>query len=98
MSNDYRKVIIEPIFSEKALIAKDENNVYTFKVAKNANKILIKTAVEKLFKVEVEKVNTVNVKGKLKRQGRYEGKRPDWKKAYVKVKEGQTIEAFNITG
>ena len=68
---------------------------YTFEVAKNANKIEIKKAVEEIFKVEVEKVTTMNYDGKPKRQGVFVGKRADWKKAVVKLKEGsKTIELF----
>jgi len=98
MLKQYRAIILEPLFSEKSMLAKEKNNVFAFKVAKNANKIQIKEAVEKLFDVTVEKVNSVVVKGKYRREGRFIGKRPDWKKAYVKLAENQTIEAFNISG
>ena len=68
---------------------------YTFEVAKGANKIEIKKAVEEVFGVEVEKVTTMNYIGKPKRQGVFQGKRADWKKAVVKLKEGsKTIELF----
>ncbi len=98
MAHDYRRIIVAPILNEKALDLKDHYNVYTFKVMKNANKIMIREAVERLFNVTVIAVNTMIVKGKIKRQGRYEGKRPDWKKAMVKLSVDQTIEAFNIGG
>ena len=68
---------------------------YTFEVAKGANKIEIKKAIEEIFKVQVEKVTTINYIGKPKRQGVFAGKRADWKKAVVKLKEGsKTIELF----
>lgn len=69
--------------------------MYTFEVAKNANKIEIKKAVEELFGVKVAKVNTLNVKGHLRRQGRYQGYTSDWKKAYVTLTEdSKAIEFF----
>ena len=72
-----------------------QNGKYTFKVAKNANKIEIKKAVEALFGVEVAKVNTLNVNGKAKRVGRFEGRTSDWKKAVVTLTEdSKTIEFF----
>ena len=71
-------------------------NKYTFKVAKNANKVEIAQAVETLFGVKVAKVNTISVKGKMKRMGRYAGFRPEWKKAIVTLAEGEkTIEFFD---
>ena len=79
-------IIIKPVITEKSM---DElqNGKYTFKVAKNANKIEIKKAVEALFGVEVAKVNTLNVNGKAKRVGRFEGRTSDWKKAVVTLTE-----------
>lgn len=87
-------IIIKPVITEKSM---DElqNGKYTFKVAKNANKIEIKKAVEALFGVEVAKVNTLNVNGKSKRVGRFEGRTSDWKKAVVTLTEdSKTIEFF----
>ena len=87
-------IIIKPVITEKSM---DElqNGKYTFKVAKNANKIEIKKAVEALFGVEVAKVNTLNVNGKAKRVGRFEGRTSDWKKAVVTLTEdSKTIEFF----
>lgn len=87
-------IIIKPVITEKSM---DElqNGKYTFKVAKNANKIEIKKAVEALFSVEVAKVNTLNVNGKAKRVGRFEGRTSDWKKAVVTLTEdSKTIEFF----
>lgn len=86
-------IIIAPIISEKSMGMLADNK-YTFKVNPNANKIEIKKAVEEIFKVEVEKVTTINVIGKNKRVGVHQGKASDWKKAIVKVKAGKTIEFF----
>ena len=86
------KVLRAPHVSEKSTMAAEANNTVVFKVAKDANKAEIKAAVEKLFEVEVEGVRTVNVKGKTKRHGMSSGKRSDWKKAYVVLKEGQDID------
>lgn len=86
------KVLRAPHVSEKSTMAAETNNTVVFKVAKDANKAEIKAAVEKLFEVEVEGVRTVNVKGKTKRHGMSFGKRSDWKKAYVVLKEGQDID------
>ncbi|MGI6225164.1 MAG: 50S ribosomal protein L23 [Peptococcales bacterium] len=86
-----RDVIIKPIVSEKSL-ASMEQNKYTFKVDLKANKIDIKHAIESIFKVKVVDVKTMIVKGKMKRMGRYQGKRPDWKKAIITLKDGDKIE------
>lgn len=86
-------IIIAPIISEKSMSMLADKK-YTFKVNPNANKIEIKKAVEEIFKVEVEKVTTINVIGKNKRVGVHEGKRSDWKKAIVKLKGTKTIEFF----
>ena len=87
------EVIIKPILSEKSY-ADIANKRYTFKVAKDANKVEIKKAVEELFNVTVKQVNTSNVNGKLKRQGKTQGYTSDWKKAIVKLKGTKTIEFF----
>ena len=94
MINEERllKVVLAPHISEKSTLAAETNNTVVFKVVKNANKTEIKQAVEKLFEVEVDSVRTVNVKGKTKRHGIRMGKRNDWKKAYVVLKEGQDID------
>lgn len=89
-------VIKKPLITEKTTIEKDAKNVISFVVDGNANKIEIKEAVEKLFKVEVSEVNTVNVAGKLKRVGRNIGKRSNWKKAYVTLREGSNVDFFEI--
>ena len=87
-------IIIEPVLSEKSYDG-IENKRYTFKVAKNANKTQIKDAVEQIFGVEVAKVNTSNYDGKVKRMGRYEGRRPSYKKAIVTLTDNsKAIEFF----
>ncbi len=86
------KVLLAPHISERSTVAAEGNNAVVFKVVKDANKAEIKAAVEKLFEVEVDSVRTLNVKGKTKRHGQSFGKRNDWKKAYVVLKEGQDID------
>lgn len=86
------KVLRAPHISEKATMAAENGNTIVFKVAKEATKREIKAAVQKLFEVEVKSVNTLVVKGKTKRQGMRQGRRSDWKKAYVVLKEGQDID------
>ena len=83
------KVLRAPHVSEKASTAMEKSNTIVLKVAKDATKAEIKAAVQKLFEVEVEVVNTLVVKGKVKRHG---GRRSDWKKAYVTLKEGQNLD------
>lgn len=85
-------VLLAPIVSEKSSIAADIDKRFVFKVQKVATKKQIKSAVELMFNVEVDSVQVLNVKGKVKRFGRALGKRSDWKKAYVKLKEGHDIE------
>ena len=88
-------IIIRPLLTEKGYDGIADKK-YTFVVAKSANKTQIKEAVEKLFKVDVESVNTVNCKGKLKRMGRNAGYTPDYKKAIVQLKaDSKTIEFFD---
>ena len=89
-------VLLEPHFSEKVSVLGDKANQYGFKVAKDATKAEIKEAVEKLFNVTVEGVSTLNVKGKVKRTGRGVSRSKNWKKAYVRVAEGQEID-FMVT-
>ena len=86
-------VIRGPHLSEKSHLAA-ENNQVVLKVRKDANKTEIKQAVELLFEVEVDEVRVVNVKGKNKRFGMTRGRRSDWKKAYVKLAEGSSVEEF----
>lgn len=89
-----RQVIIMPLVSEKNTNLRADQNKYVFRVDMKANKLQIKSAVEELFKVRVEDVTTMRMYGKPKRLGRFEGRRPDWKKAVVKLKKGETIELF----
>lgn len=87
-------VIKKPLITEKTTVQKDEKNVLAFVVNRAANKIEIKAAVEQLFNAEVASVNTVNVAGKTKRTVRGIGKRSNWKKAYVTLKEGSNVDFF----
>ena len=87
-------LISRPYITEKVLLLKEEGNKVVFRIYKSTNKIELKNAIESIFNVSVEKINTLNIKGKKKRLGRHEGKRPDWKKAIVTLKEGDTIEYF----
>jgi large subunit ribosomal protein L23 len=89
-----RQVLRRPLLTEKATIAREGRNEYAFEVNPNANKIQIKSAVEKEFSVKVADVRTVTVKGKLKRQGFTAGHRSDWKKALVTLAAGNTIDLF----
>ena len=85
------KILLAPLISEKSVNAADTGNQFAFKVASDATKPEIKAAVEMLFEVNVEKIQVLNVKGKRKRFGQRMGKRPDWKKAYVRLAAGQDI-------
>ena len=88
-------IIIKPIITERSMDAL-QTGKYTFKVDRNANKIEIAEAIEKLFDVKVAKVNTMNCNGRTKRVGRYVGKTAEWKKAIVTLKEdSKTIEFFD---
>ena len=89
-----RNIIISPLVTEKSQLQAANTNTYTFKVSINANKIEIKHAIEKIFSVKVLDVNTIRMLGKPKRLGRYSGKRPDWKKAIVTLREGDKIADF----
>ncbi|HPR17122.1 MAG TPA: 50S ribosomal protein L23 [Candidatus Cloacimonadota bacterium] len=90
-----REIIIAPLITEKSSSLQNQNNSYTFKVSINANKIEIRQAIEKIFNVHVLDVNTIRQFGKVKRMGRFSGKRADWKKAVVKLKEGDSIKEFD---
>lgn len=89
-----RNIIISPIITEKSMDLMENNNTYTFKVDKNSNKVEIKKAIQEIFNVDVENVNTMNLRGKEIRLGVHEGKRPDWKKALVKLAKDDEIEIF----
>ncbi|HUQ30556.1 MAG TPA: 50S ribosomal protein L23 [Pyrinomonadaceae bacterium] len=86
-------IIKSPVITEKALVAKEETQdgrqLLTFRVDRHATKPEIKSAIETIFQVKVDVVRTLNYMGKIKRRGRYEGRRPSWKKAYVTLKPGQ---------
>ncbi|NLK07787.1 MAG: 50S ribosomal protein L23 [Firmicutes bacterium] len=90
---DLRSIIRRPVVSEKTM-ALMEDNKYTFAVDLKATKPQIREAVEQIFDVKVEKVNTMRVRGKVRRMGQHEGRRPDWKKAIVTLRDGDTIELF----
>ena len=87
-------VIRRPLVTEKGVDKKDNERTLCFEVNADANKTQVKAAVEKLFKVKVAEVRTATFEGKLRRRGRFSGYRPDWKKAYVKLKDGQKTPDF----
>ena len=89
-----RNIIKSSLVSEKGTGLRTDQDKYIFRVDKSANKLEIKKAVEELFKVQVQEVTTMIIYGKPKRLGRSEGRQPDWKKAIVKLKKGETIELF----
>ena len=91
---NYHWVIEKPLVTEKSMEILNENNWVSFSVNRKANKIQIKTAIERIFKVKVVGVNTSNVIGKQKRFGRNIGVSQNWKKALVRLKEGEKIEFF----
>jgi large subunit ribosomal protein L23 len=88
------RVILSHVVTEKAERLKAEQSRYTFKVAPTANKIEVRDAVERLFKVHVREVRVMNYLGKMRRMGRFSGRRPDWKKAVVTLKQGERIESL----
>ena len=87
-------ILKHPMITEKITAMQDAHNQYAFVVDKNANKIEIKKEVENRFDVKVLKVNTMNIRGKIKTQGRFSGRKASWKKAVVTLKKGFTIEFF----
>jgi large subunit ribosomal protein L23 len=91
---DHYQVIKRPLITEKGMQSNEEHNTVVFQVDPRANKLLIKQAIEALFQVKVLEVNTLNMRGKKKRVRMREGKKPDWKKAYVTLREGDTITFF----
>jgi len=91
MRNIY-DVLRGPLLTEKGTTLKEKENKVLFKVSKSANKIEIKNAVESIFKVKVDCVTTMNYKGKKKRMGKHEGRRSDWKKAIVTLKQGEKLD------
>jgi large subunit ribosomal protein L23 len=89
-----REIILEPLMTEKGTSMREVQNKYIFKVAINANRMDILRAIEELFKVKVQSVQTQRVFGKVKRYGRYQGRRPSWKKAIAGLAKGSKIELF----
>jgi large subunit ribosomal protein L23 len=87
-------IIKRPLITEKGTLKKESERTLCFEVAASANKVQVASAVEKLFKVKVEAVRTSNFEGKLRRRGKFAGYRSDWKKAYVKLKEGEKVPEF----
>ena len=94
MNREPRSVVRRALVTEKGTRLREGQNGFLFEVARDANTIQIKKAVESIFNVKVDTVRTLRVHGKPKRMGRYAGHRPDWKKAVVTLKKGQTIELF----
>jgi len=94
MTKEPRTIVRRAMISEKGTQLREKQNGYLFEVARDANKIEIKRAIESIFNVKVDSVRTIRVHGKPKRQGRYAGHRPDWKKALVTLKKGHSIELF----
>ena len=89
-----RDILVTGLTTEKATSLKERENRYAFVVAKGANKLEIKGAIETVFSVRVLDVTTMRLRGKIKAMGRFRGRRPNWKKAIVKLAEGDTIELF----
>jgi large subunit ribosomal protein L23 len=92
--SDIHQIIQRPIITERSTIEREERNIVTFEVDPRASKPQIKEAVEKLFAVSVLEVHTARVRGKNRRMGRSTGRKPLWKKARVRLAEGQSIEFF----
>ncbi|HVR43369.1 MAG TPA: 50S ribosomal protein L23 [Thermoanaerobaculia bacterium] len=88
------QIIRRPLVTEKSTGMKESGNVIAFEVSPDANKIQVKKAVEELFKVKVAEVRLLNVRGKMKRLGRFAGRRRDWRKAYVKLAAGEKAPEF----
>ena len=87
-------VIRRPLITEKGMTVKETQNTLVFEVALKATKTEVKQAVETLFKIKVHAVRTATVEGKERRRGKYSGYRPDWKKAYVRLKEGEKMPDY----
>ena len=92
MNRDPRNVLVKPLMTEKSMQRKEELNAITFQVSVDANKVEIRQAVEKVFNVKVATVRTASHEGKWKRMGKFEGRRPNWKKAIVTLAPGHKIE------
>ncbi len=91
---DPRSVILRPVVTERSTLLQDEMRTYTFVVAKDANKLEVRNAVQSLFNVRVESVRTANYQGKWKRVGRSVGRKSAWKKAVVRLAEGDSIDVY----
>jgi len=91
------EIIRRPLVTEKGVAKKEAELTLCFEVAPQATKVQVKAAVEKLFKVKVDRVRTCNVEGKERRRGRFTGFRPDWKKAYVKLEAGEKMPEYAET-
>lgn len=94
MKRGLHDVLVRPLLTEKITAMRESGNKVGFVVRAEANRIQIKRAVESALKVRVERVNVLNVMGKTKRLGRFAGKKPDWKKAIVTLKEGEKLEMY----
>jgi large subunit ribosomal protein L23 len=94
MMKEPRSIVRRALITEKGTVLRERRNQYTFEVARDANRIEIKRAVESIFSVKVDEVRTMQMRGKEKRQGRFAGRRSDWKKAIVTLKPDQKIELF----
>jgi large subunit ribosomal protein L23 len=92
MNRNARDIIIRPLMTEKSMQQKEELNTMAFQVRPDANKVEIRSAVESIFNVKVASVRTATFAGKLKRMGRQQGRRPEWKKAVVKLAPGHKID------
>jgi large subunit ribosomal protein L23 len=88
------QILRKPVITEKGLAIKENENTLVFQVAKEATKTEIKEAVQSIFKVKVDSVRTANYPGKERRRGRFAGYRPDWKKAYVRLKSGEKMPEY----
>jgi large subunit ribosomal protein L23 len=98
MSKNLYSIIRRPIISEKSINLRETLNQVTFEVSRDANKIEIRRVVESLLEAKVASVNTMVVRGKVKRMGKYSGRRPNWKKAIVTLLDGESIEALDLVG
>lgn len=94
MKVETHAVLVQPLLTEKITGLRERTNTVGFIVHRDANRVQIKQAVEALLKVKVEKVNVLNVLGKVKRLGRFSGRRSDWKKAFVTLKKGEKLEMY----
>lgn len=92
--NELRDILRRPIVTEKSATQMDDDNTYVFEVSEKANKLQIKGAIEKYFGVKVVDVRTLVVRGKVKRFGRHYGKRSNWKKAYIKLADGDSLNFY----